>query len=71
MEHMPADSNVICITAVPEDPNETQSTECSGKTLSKNSCQNQFTMWTTGKMQPVDPIKQATITMNRKHSKLA
>lgn len=39
MEHMPAHSNDICITAVSEDPNQTQATEHSEKTLKENSYQ--------------------------------
>lgn len=66
---MPADSNVICITAMSEDPNQTQAIEYSEKTLKENSCQKQVTMWTKGKMQPVDLIKPAQITTERKHAK--
>lgn len=39
MEHMPAHSNVICIIAVSEDPNQTQAIEHSKKTLKENSYQ--------------------------------
>lgn len=62
MEHMPADSNVICITAMSEDPNQIQAIEHSEKTLREKSCQKQLTMWTKGKMQPVDLIKPFEIT---------
>lgn len=66
---MPVDSNVICITAVSEDPNQTQAIEHSEKTLKENSCQKQFTMCSKGKMQPANLIKPVEITMERKHVK--
>lgn len=50
MEHMPTNSNVTCITATSEDVNQTQAIEHSEKTLKENSCQNQLTMCTKGKM---------------------
>lgn len=69
MEHMPADRNAICITAMSEHPNQMQAIEHSDKILKENSCQTQLSMWTKGKMQPVDLIKPAEITTKRKHAK--
>lgn len=69
MEHMLADSNIICVTAASEDPNQMQTIEHSEKTLRKNSCQNQLTLWTKGEMQPMVLIKPAEITTDRKHAK--
>ena len=69
MEHMPAESNVICITAMSKDPNHMRTIEISEKTLEENSCQNQLCMWTKDKMQPVDLIKPAEVTTERKHAK--